>query len=769
MASTKHASSEREGVQVQIRPTKKRHLPFFGSLLVTFVVLPVLFAISRGVMLWDEATGILVAHGWFVSGSLVSMVAIGVGMYHAKRTNFVVKHVALTLVSVGVAGDLFTLVGFKHRFLDVLFVFGALIVWGSWMLYRIDVFRAKATGESGDSWGDLVGLARSRPKNVRATENQVTFDVEHGAGETHADVERGVKKLANAAGAITGRVRVVEGERGGVSHASWSIADTFADWRNFPGPSHPGLSFAYPFRTAWYEDGEDEWFGFTPTFSDLARSRVTSFVAPMATFVGAAGITGGGKSGFLNGVAAEALTRIDVIPIWVDAEKLFQNAGWCLDMLGLAAGTPAQVKTLTRGLRGLAEYRVETFGQAALDSVMDPNKPMQGREWTPWLAAETGCPAILLIVDEADTIIRTRAWEWLAARGRSLGIFLCVGAPRVSTAEVSALLRGSVGAWKTFGMGDQISGMFTLPDDVRETVQPERLRDPGLHYLTGAPGVDRPRWSILAREFKNDARVLRQMVIAAREGRLIDADTQEPVCPAFTPMGFSEDEQRWLGDAWLQLRPEVLMALQAAGPTRGDEDEDGAVAAVPEDPQRRGRIAVEDDMERTQQVGATGVEDEDDPETGGKRVVRTSAEGTVDDDLAAMDNSALDRDVAAEAGRVDLDKPFNTTVPDGPPVTVPLTKPRPVSEADEIEALDEVFRAFAEDPKFREFGNTDVIDALRVHVTPATMSRRLQALSSGERLMPPGLTLEPVPGRRKGRWQILRTGPRPRLPRGQEG
>lgn len=740
-------SAEHEGIQVQVRPTGKRHIPFFGSLLVAVVFLPVLFGISRLFYLWDQPTGVMIADGWLISGLVLAVFAIGVGLFHAKRTNFVIKHVSFTLAMVGLGGNLFTLLGFKHRVLSVPGAFLILIIWASWMLYRIDVFRAKATGESGDSWGDLVGLARSRPKNVKVTENQVTFDVEHGVGETHGDVVRGVTKLANAAGVITGRAQVVEGERGGVSHVAWSMADTFADWRNWPGPSHPGASFAYPFRTAWYEDGEDEWFSFTPTFAELSKSMVSDLVSPMGTFLGFAGITGSGKSGFLNNLVAEGLTRVDAEVVWVDAEKLRQNAGWALDMLAMAAGTPEQVNILTRGLRGLAEYRVELFGQAALDSILDPDAPLQGREWTPMLAQELRTPAVLVVCDEADTIIRTKLWEWLATRGRSLGIFLCVGGPRVSTAEVTALLRSAIGAWKTFGQGDAISGMFTLPDDVRETVDVQKLREQGLHYLTGAPGVERRRWSTLAREFRSDTRTLRQVVQAARA--------------RFEPMGFTEEEQRWLGDAWLKLRPEVLMGVRAAGPTRGNDDDDDPIPGVPEDPTRRA------DETPTEPVAGYNGDDPGDLEAGGKMAVRTSSSGTCveDDELAAMDNSALDPETAAEAALVDPEVPFDTRVPDGEaPVGVRGTKPR-VSEAEERRALDDVFRRFAEDPTKAEFGNKDILDALPCWMSPATMSRRLAALEGGERLMPPGLELERLEGGRLGRWRLNRTKPSPK-PRG---
>jgi hypothetical protein len=770
--STKTHREDHEAVQVHIRPTRKRALPFVGSLLVAYVVLPLLYAASRATWLIDQPTGVMVADGWLIAGGAVAVVALGIGLIHAKRTTFVIKHVAATVFLVGLGGNLFGLLGFKHRLLDVASFFIIMITWGSWMLYRIDVFRAKATGQSADSWGDLIGLVKSRPKNVKVTDNQVAFVVEHGPGETHNDVKRGVEKAADAAGVITGRVRIAPGERGGETQVTWSTADVFTDdnWRKFPAPSHPGQSFAYPFRTAYYEDGEDEWFSFTPTFAELAASRISSLRSPMGTFLGFAGITGSGKSGFLNNVAAETLTRIDAVLVWVDAEKLFQNAGWCLDMCGLAAGNPEQVKILTRGLRGMAEYRVDLFGQMALDAVLDPSKPMQGREWSPSLARELHAPAYLVVVDEADTIIRTKAFEWLATRGRSLGIFLVPGGPRVSTAEVTALLRSAIGAWKTFGQGDAISGMFTLPDDVRETVDVQRLRAQGLHYMTGVPGVPRERWSVLAREYHSDTRWLREMVIAARSGRLVDPATGNRLCDPFEPMGISEEEAHWLGEAYTKLRPEVLMAVRAAGPTRsGEFDGDEEVPGVPEPANRPKKAA---DLEATQEVEAGYTDDdEDDPETGGKKAVKTSATGTVvdDDELAAMDNSAVDAEVARDAALVDLDKPFDTRVPDGEPVGVPTRKPQAQTEQEEQRHLDAVFRMFAEDETKRDnFGNQDVLDALQIHISAATMSRRMKELEHGARLMPPGLELERIEDTRRGRWRIVRTRPAPHRP-GQNG
>lgn len=706
---------ERDQHGGHVRPTGQRAVPFLGSLLVAFGILPTMYAISHLVMWWDPTTGILVAHGWFVSGSLVALFAVGIGLFHAKRTNFLIKHVAATVFLVGVSGDTFTLAGFRHRALDVVAVFGTLILWGSWMMYRIDAFRAKATGQTTDGWGEVIGLAKSRPKKIRTTESQVIIDVEHGPGETITDVRRAAKELEDKAGAIVGRTTVTPGERGGGSVIALTMADPFDEWRRFPGPSHPGGSFALPFRTAYYETGEDQWFGFA---RGTLTSPLTDFVAPQATFVGLVGTTGVGKSGEENNIAAEGLTRRDCVVCWVDAEKLYQNAGWCLDMLGMAARNRAQAKQLSRALRRLAEYRVELFGQATLDAMLDPDQgSVGGREWTPELAQETGEAAVLVIMDEADTFLHRGEWDWLGKRGRSLGIFLVPSVPRASTLEVPAAFRGSIAAWKTFAIGDKYSGEFTLSQVARDGgANPEQLRKLAAHYFDLVPGVPERMWPVLCRSFWSDAKMLRDMVTAAR-GR-------------FTPATFSEEARRWMGADYDACTPAATLALR--GPNLSDDEpaEGGGGVAVPaaRPPHGPAADADRDDQEGDdmQAVERTVVGTRPDAGPGGMGEVATLAHPELAEDAATINPRDPGQPLRLEPGeRMEL----------------PDDKPEPPDDAAAEADLDAALVALA-DEGVTEFAPADLIARMRYAMRPYTVSRRLAALCEGARIHPQGLTVE---------------------------
>lgn len=777
----------RSGQPGQTRPTHKRHVPFLALFLVAFILVPFLETMSWLVYLWDKPTGVLAAWMWMVCGAGTAVIAVGIGV-HRRRASFVVWHVALTAFTWGSASMLTTLAGWTKVW-AVIHFFGSLMIALSWALYRIDVFRAAATGASPDGWGSFIGLARSRPKKIDVTDTHVFVEVEHGPGETGRDVASAAAKIESAIGAVPGGSTATPGERADTTQLAFEMADAFANWRNWPGLSHPGLSFVHPFRTAYYATGVDQWFAFAATVG-YTSPVVPNFVSEMDTFVGAAGMTGSGKSGFLNNACAEGLSRVDAIVCWLDREKFLQNVGWAASMLGLAADE-TNSKEFGRALRELARYRVALFGQAALDAVSaDGEVPDIGRKWSPELARETGEAAVLAIVDEADTSIQSTTWEWLAKRGRSLGIFIIAATPRASTAEVPAVVRSSIGAWKTFAVGDNYSGGFTISQETEDAgADPTKFREPGMHYLDRAPGVDRRMYPVKAREFKSHTKALRAEVQAARA--------------KFNPAVFSPGAIEAMGDFYWQCHPRVVLKLESreslvekfgrhAPPEvdhvpveayAGVNPEEtmplsqvqavvlaiarGEVAASPEEVAEARRILAAngwtDAGPSAPQIspadGAGGDEDDESEEEMAATATGTDLEsGTV----ATIDHRAAgtsDADLERELAGVDPREPIRLTHP-GESIALDAEdpdRPRLSPEATQNE-LDRVIAAFAENRKMT-FTNSEAMEAMRCEFSASTCTRRLQGLADDERIVPPGLKVERTD--RTGTWLIVRSRPSP--------
>jgi hypothetical protein len=449
-------------------------------------------------------------------------------------------------------------------------------------------------------------------------------------------------------------------------------------------------------------------------------------------------------------------------------------------MLGMA-GNDSSARHFTLALRRLAEYRVKLFGQVALTAALgaDPDDEA-GRRWTPDLARETGEAAVLVVVDEADTAIQGANWEWLSARGRSLGIFLYAATPRASAAEVPALVRGSIGAWKTYAIGDNYSDGFTLSGETMDAgADPKRLRAPGLHYLDRAPGVDLRHCATLAREFRTSPGRLRVSVLQHRG-------------VTFQPMGFTRGAIDAMGDAYRQCLPARLLPGWQPPPQDDELPEhdqqtqvgpdfirrvltavaDGSVAGTAEEVAEARRIlaangvAVPQATNMTTADRAGSADDEDDE--GEDDDMRPTAQGTDEEAGIARPidpRTLLDDDQWDDFRTANPSEPL--PVRDGPEMTFRHAKP--LWEPEQVEQeLDRAIVLFKRNGR-TTFTNQEVLETMRCYFDPSTCSRRLEALATGDRTAPGGLTIVRV-----GRGEFEIRGdldetyqrPRPRRPEG---
>ena len=740
-------------------PVHDRFVPFLAPYLTALLIVPAVESITWA-LTYIPAVHVylaLMVICWVCFGFVLGGIAMVIGKLITKRVPWVYQHVAITTTLMGLAAAFTTGYGWPIPW-AILHGFGSLFIASSWVLYRIDSLRS-AAGQNGakDYWGEVIGLRTSRPREIRMTPSHIEIEVDHGPGETRANVRSAAERMTSAMDAVEGRTTVSASEdgRAGRSVVRIAMADVFKNWETWPGPSHPGGTFAYPLRTGYYETGEPEWFSFAAS----VRSPLTDFRSPMDTFLGAVGTTGSGKSGDINNMVAESLTRCDVIPCWIDKAKIEQNAAWCLDMLGMA-GNAGSAKHMTKALRKLAEYRVKVFGQVSLDAVFDPSAPENmGRSWTPQLAQETGEAAILAIIDEADVAIQGPDWAWLSARARSLGIFLYAATPRASAAEVPAMVRGSIATWKTYAIGDNYSGMFSISDETMDAgANPSALRAPGLHYLDRAPGVSQRLSATLARSYQSSGKRLRADVLKYRG-------------VTFEPMTFSPGAIAAMGDDYRQCDPRRLMRGWTPDVEPDDTVPDdtvpdsptpigdniirqlmqarlgGLIDATPEEIEEARRI-LQHNGELPAAASTSGTTPDDDEEDDDMTRAAYSPGGV---DEEAGESSAID-----PRGMFDTDEEFREFQQIDPTVPQAVTQDReivmsrrngkPVWSPDDTEReLDRALVMFARAGK-RRFENKDILETMRCYFDAATCSRRLNALCEGARTAPGGLTVE-----RKGR------------------
>jgi hypothetical protein len=716
--SRRSTVAERESVNGQ-HSRRRGSSAFVHVMLLGLVLVPLFGAFLRFIVFLEpQQLGLVVLCDMLTLGVILPLVAVGVGYRVTKRVPFVIWHVALTAelfavscaitVSIGWPADtapwwdrLWAVVAWPAWW-AIVHLFGSLAISLSWTLYRIDALRSNPRdgGETKDTWGELLGLGKARPIVAKAVidEHAVEVPIETN-GTPVRKIQDALPIIEEGAKVLRGRSTVIGDVRGGSATLRFVHTDPMKVWRTWPGLSHPGASFALPFRTAYYNTGPVQWYSFARTPDGLVSHLAPEFRSANDAHLGRQGATRAGKSGDIQCEAAEALSRRDAVLILLNAAKLMQDSGWCLDMATLAADTKRKAKMVFAALRRLGEHRSQEMGRHGF------------RTMTPEAYDKLGFPYVLIQVDEGDLLLSGEDVTWLATKGLSLGIYSSLSLSQATTANVVSSLRSAITQWKCFGTGVDYDQGFVLSDETQAAgADPYRwgTRFPGAHYLDRAQGVDEKLYPVDARSYqtRQDFADLRRDVEAARA--------------TFTPATFSPPEVEVLGDAWKFCQPSALLFG-----ARDDDDDD----TTPAQSTTGGHPTTERiDMEATQQLPPA-----DEAELIRLEVEAEDFDPTVPDIFRKprADFSEELREYGPANPRVD-DPPY--TGPDEPLVDA---KPRAGSAEQVVAEFNAALVRLAA-RGVTEFTNSDVIEEMRVACDAPVVSRRLKGLCAGELLPPEG-------------------------------
>lgn len=723
------------------RDPEKRVQPFASVLLTALVVVPLFSLVLRAFAAsGDDLKWLIVWLDLVLFGTVLPAIALGIGYKVTKRVPFVVGHVAVTIVLFAAATSASILPGWDHvpaghRWWDtawatvlnvvmipgwftILYLFGAIAVSLSWLLYRIDAFRA-ATGS--DSEGDQSGLAglvkwpkgaKVRADTIVVDDFAVTAEVDH-EGIPISQIQNSVKALEESPNIIRGRSSVIGGEKGGRSTIRMVHTDPLSEWRIWPGLSHPGGRFHEPIRTSYYATGEMQWYSFVRTPDGYRSQMAPDFASPNGAFKGAQGMTSAGKSGDAAIEQAEIFSRWDVQVVYIDTAKLLQNAGWCLDFCSLAAANRAASGALFDGLRRLGEYRTRVLGEHGIRDFSSEAVDITGLSW------------LYIFADEFDVAKQNEAMNWLATKGRSVGIRFSFTLPRATAENMGANIRGAVGMWAQFGITQEYDKGFALSDKTIEAgANPGAwgAEFPGAHYLDGAPGIDPKMYAIDCRTYKTreDYGDLRRAVEAARA--------------TFTPMTFTAGELKALGPVAEQCKPSVVRSGHI-----GQDDEE---VPPPDDKLADPTPTVDTTQQEGTPMKLLSRMTNDNEAMGLTPEVRALLDDVDDPDTS---------DVEAQFGKLNPYEPITQSEAGDTSGELPSVKPKPpapaVAIADFENALIQLHRDGVTD-----FGREQVQERMRYEWSGPQVSKRFTALTEDATLNPPGLVLE-----RRGRGRFTLT------------
>jgi pyruvate/2-oxoglutarate dehydrogenase complex dihydrolipoamide acyltransferase (E2) component len=709
------------------RTLRQRMVPFVGLALLALVVLP---AVETALWAWGyfvPDVALRIEH-WATYGSaLLSVLAVGIGAMVTQRLPFVTWHVIATIMVIGHMIGTTVVHGWSNNWaVDHLGM--SVVLAASWMLYRIDAFRAAARGSTVDAVGKLAQMirwpkaAKLRTDQAQVDEFAVEVPIEH-AGVPIRELRGKLDAINELPGVVRGRSTIIGDKEGG--HSTLRIVHTSPDsvWRPWPGLTHPGESFAMPLSTSYYSTGQRAWYSFCRTPEGWRSRLCPDFESPNDVLYGRQGMTRAGKSGDAAIEIAEVCSRRDVVPIYINLAKLGQDAMWCLDFMALAAANNALARVLFQGLRKLGEYRSRILGEAGI------------RSFGPEAYERLGLAYVYVFADEYDVVKNGADLEWLATKGISLGIRLSFTLPRAVGDKMSTDIRGAVGMWGQWGITQDYDKGFVLSKETIEAgANPEQWAAtvPGAHYHDMIPGVDPKMYPIDMRTYRTrqDYADLRRAVEAARA--------------TFTPATFTPGELEVLGDVVRWCQPSIVRnGAQGIGPADDDQPAQPANEPPPEP-------ADDDDPDVE---AARGIPSREELE----RMAAQTRDAPTDAAAEAMAHApSLDlSDVRDRHGAAALQSRGPT--PDlGAGKLVPdPSKPKAASPEAARAELDAAIARLAA-RGVTVFGFDDVRDEMRVRMSAGWTSERFTELTESGRIVPPGITIERLPGAGPAKFGIVR-------------
>jgi hypothetical protein len=327
------------------------------------------------------------------------------------------------VVAVGGAATLWTMAAWwaspGHDWLVVLALVGA-VAGGipHWWHYRqrghIAVRRGASRGARRElrrivkNWPELsedMELAGSHVQRAEADEFGFTFTLALRAGLTAGDVSGKLHRVESVLQTRPGAARLLpdaaRADRVFVRLVRTDPLATTVPWRGTTA-----TSVTEAIALGRFEDGEEVRFGL------------------LGEHVLIGGATGRGKSGVLNAILAELVTRVDVVLWGVDMKRGLELAPWRAALDRLATTDDAALETLTAANRVL-DARARLLAER------------QERKWQP-TAAE---PALLVMVDELAELgpEAMALLERLARLGRAAGIILVAATQRPSADALGGL------------------------------------------------------------------------------------------------------------------------------------------------------------------------------------------------------------------------------------------------------------------------------------------------------------------------------------------